>query len=128
MGKISEADLEAAQRSIASTLRKNEKVYVTLSQKQSPRASQLKMVANAIDNFGVMLVVIENAQKQKAPVALQREKLEAVYKAIPSYIEQIEKIKPKFQEGTPQYTLAVRRIDAYNIALKLIEDELQFLK
>lgn len=125
MESFSAAALEGAQKSIASTLRKNEKVYITLSEKENPRASQMKMVSTNIKNFRLMLMLVENKLDTDCPADLQPDELEELFRAIPHYVEQIEKIKPKFKAGTPQFTLATRRIDAYCIAMELTKEALK---
>lgn len=122
MEQISVPELEAAQKSISSTLRKNEKVYETLSQKEKPRTSQLKMVSQNIKNLRIMLTLVERQLIPGSSDAIQMDDLQEVIKAIPSYIGQIERIKPKLKEGSPQLTLAVRRIDAYEMAFKLAQN------
>lgn len=101
----------AAQKSIASTLRKEEKALETMKSK-NVRQWQLDRLAADVKNHRTMLALIENT-----PVA--KEDVEAALAAIPGYIEKVEKILPKFQPGTPQHTLGSRRIDAYNIVLSL---------
>jgi hypothetical protein len=41
-----------------------------------------------------------------------------------STITKVEKVLPKFAEGTPQHTLAVRRIKAFEIANTLIREHM----
>lgn len=120
---ISRVMLEQAQKTISSTLCKNEKAYETLSQKQNFRPWQLQMVAAHVKDFRLMLRIIKNQEIG----AFEREELEGLQQKIPLYIGQIEKVKPKFKAGTSQHTLAVRRIEAYCIVSKGIEVELRSL-
>jgi hypothetical protein len=53
-----------------------------------------------------------------------KSELEEALRAIESTIGKIEKIMPKLREGTPQYTLSKRRLEAFNIAVELIKREL----
>lgn len=53
------------------------------------------------------------------------EELEEALRAISSTISKCEKVQPKLKEGTPQHTLLIRRIKAFNIASALIRKELE---
>lgn len=114
-------ELAAAEKAIASTLRKNEKVYASLCSKQASRW-QLQMVSDNIENFRTMLALIENALGREPPVEVEAAKREAAAAAIPGYIAQVEKILPKFQPGTSQHTLGIRRIGAYRTASALLKN------
>lgn len=46
--------------------------------------------------------------------------LKEALRQIASTISKIEKLLPKLKQGTPQHTLATRRIKAFNIASDLI--------
>lgn len=124
MENFTQQQLQTAQKSIASTIRKNEKVYQTLSHKQIPRPSQMNMVSKNIKNLYLMLELVENKLKGECSVNISKESLKDLLNSMPMYIQQIEKIKPKSKEGTPQFTLAVRRIEAYHITLTLIKENL----
>lgn len=124
----SKNDLQAAQKSIASTIQKNEKVYETLSQKQNPRPGQLKMVAKHLDDFRMMLALVEKKLSENDVVLYSMDQLKNLQEAIPLYVDQIEKVKLKLKEGTPQFTLADRRIKAYDLVLQLLEKEMQRLR
>lgn len=104
-------ELQAAAKAVASTLRKNEKAYETMLSKNA-RPWQLQTVADAIAHHRTMLDLIEGR-----PVDAEARK--AAMEAIPGYIRKIENILPKFQPGTPQHTLATRRIAAYRLAADL---------
>ena len=53
------------------------------------------------------------------------EELQEALRAIESTIRKCVKVQPKLKEGTPQHTLLVRRIKAFQIAAELIERELE---
>ena len=120
MAELTQQALEAAKKSLASTIRKNKKARETLSQKQPPRLAQMEMIARNLANLEVMLTLVEQ-QLDGSGGSPARPSLEAARQAIPAYIGQIEKVLPKFAPGTPQHTLAVRRIDAYHLADMLLE-------
>lgn len=50
------------------------------------------------------------------------EEWEALRAALPGYLAQIEKVLPKFRPGTPQHTLAWRRIESYRMVSRLMEE------
>jgi len=50
--------------------------------------------------------------------------LREALRSINSTISKCEKAQTKFSEGTPQHTLTKRRLEAFNIAVSLIEEEL----
>ena len=52
-------------------------------------------------------------------------KLKTAAIMIPTITRQVEAMKSKFSEGTSQHTLAVRRIRAFQIAMTLIDQELE---
>lgn len=52
------------------------------------------------------------------------EELENALEVAASVISRVEKVQSKFEAGTPQHTLAVRRIKALHISSALIEREL----
>ncbi len=54
-----------------------------------------------------------------------QEELEEALRAIDSTISKCEKVQPKLKQGTPQYTLLIRRIKALNIASVLIKQALE---
>jgi len=54
-----------------------------------------------------------------------RHDLSEAFRAIESTLSKCEKALTKLREGTSQYTLTKRRIEAFRIALKLIKDKLE---
>lgn len=117
------AELEAAQKAIESTLRKNEKVSATLSSKNPPRTAQVNLVAHSLSALRLASLLVEGALQSARPIHCSQADLEESAGVMAAMIEKIEKIQPKLKEGTPQHTLAVRRIKAFQIALALIEEE-----
>ncbi|WP_226846786.1 hypothetical protein [Dehalogenimonas etheniformans] len=116
--------MESAQKALFSAIRKSEKVQATLSQKQPPRTPQLTMVSQRLKVLRLSSSLIARMPKQDITENYPREDLEEALRTLPLIIRQIEKIQPNFKEGSSQYTLAVRRIKAFNIAIALIEREL----
>ena len=54
-----------------------------------------------------------------------QDELEEALRAITSTISKCEKVQPKLKQGTSQYTLLVRRIKAFRMAVSLITRELK---
>ncbi|MBM7868712.1 hypothetical protein JOC70_000181 [Clostridium pascui] len=124
MSEFTITELEAAQKAILSTIHKNEKAKVTLSEKQTPCTSQMTMVAKNLRVHYIASSLIAKALEKDFLYNYSKEELEEAMQAIPLFIQRIENVKPKFREGTPQHTLAIRRIKAFHISLALIEREL----
>ena len=57
-----------------------------------------------------------------------KEELEEALKSITSTLSKCEKVKMKLAEGTPQWTLLIRRIKSFEISIKLIKIELDKFK
>lgn len=114
-------DLDMALRSVSSTIRKSEKAYATLSQKETPNPGQLRRVAGDLKNHFAMRALLEQARSGEGP-GLEPGERDALRAALPGYIARIGKVLPKFREGTPQHTLAWRRIEAYRMVLGLLEE------
>lgn len=107
--------MEAAEKSIASTLGKEEKALLTLTAKNA-RRWQIDRLSADIARHKTMLSLIRGE-------AMEPEALSDTLSAIPGYIAKIEKILPKFQPGTSQHTLAIRRIAAYRLCQSLAPSE-----
>lgn len=52
------------------------------------------------------------------------EELKEAIRSIESTVSKCEKVLPKLKQGTSQYTLLVRRIKAFQIALSLINEKI----
>jgi len=118
-------DLEEALRAIASTIGKSKKVELKLK----AGTFQYTMTVQGIKAFNIATELIKReSEKVTSEDSFDskyvEEDLEEALQVISSAISRIEKVKPKFAVGTPQHTLAVRRVRAFNIALALIKREL----
>ena len=120
MERFTNAELEQAQKTLASTIRKNEKAYATLSQKTPPRLGQMMLVARNLQNLRVYLALVEDA-RTGTHTEWAAEDLETALAAIPGDTARIEAVLPKFRPGTSQHTLAVRRIATYEMAAALAQ-------
>lgn len=123
MEKFTGAELEAAQTAITSAIRKIEKAQQTLSKKQPAPISQLTLATRRQNALQIASSLIASELEHKLPVIHEKEDLEAAAQVISSLIPQVENMKNKFEERTPQHTLTLRRIQAFQIALALIARE-----
>ncbi len=116
----SEVDLSEAARAISSALMKSEKTLLKLKE-GSP---QYRLTAGNIHAFQIALALIRREQGAQEVFTFGREELAQAQVAYANMIARVEKVLPKFAPGTPQHTLAVRRIRAFEIAEHLIQVEL----
>ena len=125
MQKTTEEQAEAL-RSITSTCKKSEKALLKLK----PGTVQYTMTAQSVKAYGIAITLIQQAQPKAAeesPARYTDKELEAALQAICSATGWVERVLPKFRPGTPQHTLAVRRIRAFQMAAGLIAKERQSL-
>lgn len=125
MESFNEDELKAAQKAILSTIRKTEKVKETLSKKQPPGSPQLALAVRRLRVFETMSAFIAKALNEESQYMYTKEDLKTAAIMIPTITRQVEAMKSKFSEGTSQHTLAVRRIRAFQIAMTLIDQELE---
>jgi hypothetical protein len=123
MSEFTAIELEAARKAILSTIRKTEKVIETLSRKQPPRTSQIAMASQNLKVLYIAYSLIEKTLGKASSVDYSRDELEEALQSMASLIRKIEEVEAKFREGTPQHTLAVRRIKAFQIASALIRED-----
>ena len=116
----SEVDLSEAARAISSALMKSEKALSKLRE-GSP---QYRLTAGNIRAFQIALALIRREQGGQETLTFGSEELAQAQAAYANMIARVEKILPKFAPGTPQHTLAIRRIRAFEIAEHLIRTEL----
>lgn len=126
MPDYSDFELSEAQRAIESALHKSEKALLKLKQGTFSHTLTLK----GIKEYRFALELIDEASEPKNNTdgnSLTRTKadlLDAV-QFFESTIARVQKVLPKFAEGTPQHTLAIRRIRAFEIANTLIRERLK---
>ena len=116
MSGYSQEDLREARRAIASTLSKSEKALTKLKE----GTFQHTMTAKGIQAYRIAIALIESMLGEVADCTYERDELDAALEAIKSAKSRVENILPKFEPGTPQHTLAVRRVAAFRIAAELI--------
>lgn len=118
--------IEEALRSIASTLSKSEKAQLKLKS----GTFQHTMTARGIRAYNIAIELLKresetNITEDSFEHKYMKEELEEALDAIASSTGRVEKILPKFEPGTSQHTLAVRRIKAFHMAAELIKRELK---
>ena len=113
----SQFDLNEAARAISSALMKSEKALKKLKE-GSP---QYRLTAENIRAFQIALALIRREQGAQDTLTFRSEELTQAQAAYANLITRVEKVLPKFAPGTPQHTLAVRRIRAFEIAEHLIQ-------
>lgn len=119
MIEFSKNELEMAQKAIQSTIRKSEKVVETLSTKESSKQSQIKMVEERLHVFYTANALLLMALNESPLEKIKKEDIEDLKRILPPIKKQIEDMLYKFNSGTSQHTLAIRRIRAFEIVLAL---------
>jgi hypothetical protein len=114
---FSENEVREAARAIASALRKSEKAILKLKE-HSP---QFRLTAESISAYQIALALIERERGSQDALSFSEEECTRAHTAFSSMIARVEKFLPKFAAGTPQHTLVVRRIRAFELAVRLIE-------
>lgn len=117
---FSEFELREAARAIASTRMKSEKAILNLKE----GSAQQRMTARGIAAYSLALQLIARELGEPCePIACDKESLDQATEVYTSMTTRVEAILPKFVAGTPQHTLAVRRLRAFEIARVLIQRE-----
>ncbi len=117
---FSEFDLREAARAIASTRMKSEKAILNLKE----GSAQQRMTARGIAAYSLALQLITRELGEPCePIACDKDALDQAIEVYASMTTRVESILPKFAAGTPQHTLAVRRLRAFEIARVLIQRE-----
>jgi len=125
MDKYTKEELQEAIRAITSTINKSKKALLKLK----AGAWQHTMTEQALkaDNIAIALLNRElaiNPDKGTCKSKYTEEELKNALEAVTSVMSRVEKVQPKFEAGTPQHTLAVRRIKALSISSAFIKREL----
>ena len=120
MRLFSEGELREAARAIASTRMKSEKAILKLKV-DSP---QRKITARGIAAYSLALSLIARELGEAPEIsAYSTEELIQAQEAFAFATIRVNSMLPKFTAGTPQHTLAVRRIRAFEIAGGLLGSE-----
>ena len=122
MEVFSKEELSEAARAIDSTRMKSEKAILKLKE----GTAQYRLTARGIAAYSLALQLIAREQGGFAEkVNFSQESLDQANEAFAFAATRVTAILPKFAAGTPQHTLAVRRLRAFAIAQELIRRETQ---
>lgn len=125
MDKYTKEELQEAIRAITSMINKSEKAQLRLK----AGTWQHTMTVQAL-KANYIAIVLLNRELETNPAGRSfkskytEEELKNALEVVASVISRVEKVQPKFEAGTPQHTLAVRRIKALNISSAFIKREL----
>lgn len=120
MHSFSETELREAARAIASTRMKSEKAIGKLKE----GTAQHRLTARGIAAYTLALALIARAlDEAQEETVLSKDAMEQAKEAFAFATERVSSILPKFAAGTPQHTLAIRRLQAFAIAQALIGQE-----
>ena len=120
MEVYSKEELSEATRAIDSTRMKSEKAILKLKE----NTAQYRLTARGIAAYSLALQLIAREQGEPQEVILYSKKsLEQAVEAFAFTTTRVESVLPKFATGTPQHTLAVRRLRAFAIAQELLRRE-----
>lgn len=120
LDKFTKEELEEALRAITSTINKSEKVQLKLK----AGTFQHTMTVRGIKAYNIAIELIKKEAEDSFEGGYTKEEFEEALQALTSAISRVEKVLPKFNAGTSQHTLAIRRIKAFCIATELIKREL----
>ncbi len=121
MEAYSKEELFEAARAISSTRLKSEKAILKLKE----GTAQYRLTARGIAAYSLALQLIAREQGEPyEPVLCSKESLEQAVEAFAFAATCVTSVLPKFAAGTPQHTLAVRRLRAFAIAQELIRREM----
>ena len=122
MEVFSKEELSEAARAIDSTRMKSEKAILKLKE----GTAQHRLTARGIAAYSLALQLIAREQGEPQEVILySKESLEQAVEAFAFATARVESVLPKFAAGTPQHTLATRRLKAFAIAQELLRREIQ---
>lgn len=120
MEVFSKEDLSETARAIGSTRMKSEKAIGKLKE----GTAQYRLTARGIAAYSLALQLISRELGDSAEeLFFSREALDLASEAFAFAVTRVESVLPKFAAGTPQHTLAVRRLRAFAIAQELIRRE-----
>lgn len=121
-----DGEIEEPLMALSSMLSKSEKVLLKLKTDTSQYALTLKGVKAYSIAIGLLKREMDAGTLEGSGGRNHLNcDLKEALQVIASFTGRVEKILPKFNTGTSQHTLAVRRIKAFGIAFALIRRELE---
>ena len=120
MEVFSKEELSETARAIDSTRMKSEKAILKLKE----GTAQYRLTVRGIAAYSLALQLIVREQDASAEeFNFPQESLNQASEAFAFAATRVTSVLPKFAAGTPQHTLAVRRLRAFAIAQELIRRE-----
>lgn len=113
--------LSAARTALQSALRKNDKVRHSLAQAANPRPGQILRVERIIQALTISLELIDAALGSADQAVYPDPTLADSYQLLRNLTKQLEALMPKLRPGSPQHSLARNRLEAFQVALRLLE-------
>ncbi len=128
MEPYGEEALREAAKAIASTMRKSEKALLRLK----VGTWQHGLTAKSLAAHRLALAFVERERMRgespcPIPYGESQAELADALLVIASVVGRVERVLPKFAKGTPQHTLAIRRIEALNLSAALMQREMERL-
>ena len=121
MLQFSEIELREAARAITSIRMKSEKAILKLKES----SAQYRLTARGIAAYSLALFLISREIGEVTEQTLfSQEELSQAREAFACASTRVQSVLPKFAAGTPQHTLAVRRLKAFEIVMELIRREI----
>ena len=121
MLQFSEIELREAARAITSIRMKSEKAILKLKES----SAQYRLTARGIAAYSLALFLISREIGEVTEQTLfSQEELSQAREAFAFASTRVQSVLPKFAAGTPQHTLAVRRLKAFEIVMELIRREI----
>lgn len=126
MDTFTEKELAEAMCAITSTMHKSEKVQLKLQE----NTFQHTINARGIKAYNIAIKLIEKELGMNTATGPDntKEELNEALQMLTSVIGRVENVLPKFNPGTSQHTLAIRRIKAFTLAAELIKKEMFKIK
>lgn len=109
-------DYNATIYAITSSLHKSEKAITKLKE----TTFQYRLLEQGIKSYHMALNLIQHELDQSSIDFYSSEELDRAIDFYSTSIQRVEKVMPKFNVGSSQHTLGIRRIKAFEIAIELI--------
>lgn len=121
MDEAATVELEAAQTAVLSAIHKSERVCETLDATEPPRAGQRGRVERDLKALYMASALLSDALTDTHRAEYPPAELAEGIERMKSFVCRIESVSPRLKRGSPQATLAARRIRAFTLAASLME-------
>lgn len=113
----SNTSIQEALKAITSSLHKNEKVLTKLK----PNTYQHDLMLRSIKAYHIAIELLQQDLHPAKAISCTKEEAMDAIDYFASSIQKVERILPKFTQGTSQHTLSIRRIKAFTLAIDRIK-------